>query len=370
MKDVLKVYHVKLIADGPVFIGNGKEIGKKEYTFDKEKKQIGVMEQSKLFLLLKEKGLLSEYSKFMMGNSRDDVGTWFQRQHVSENEYRECQKYFLDCQDAVIESRSKLSVMEFVKDAYGLPYVPGSSVKGMLKTILLAYDLKNHPEKYYESKKGITAEAKGKINRTTYLKREASSIENICFRTLNRKDTREADAVNDILSGMVVGDSQPLEIKDLILCQRIERHVNERERKLNVLREVLRPGTVIQFQITIDTSICGITKEYLYDAVEYFRKMYYDCFLRKYLVFNVPDKNAVWLGGGVGFLSKTEVYPLFGEKRGIEETVKIFKATGVPEAHKHYMDSRWNVSPHICKVAYYQKRMYQMGLCHIIMEEE
>ncbi|MCI8827030.1 MAG: type III-A CRISPR-associated RAMP protein Csm5 [Lachnospiraceae bacterium] len=369
MKDVLKVYNIKLITDGPVFIGSGKEIGKKEYVFLKDKNQIGVMEQSKLFILLKEKGLLSEYSKFMMGNSRDDVGVWLKKNHVSENEYKQCQKYLLDCKDAVIESHSKLSVMEFIKDAYGLPYIPGSSVKGMLRTVLLAYDLKNYSRKYQIDKKRIMADSKGKT-KNTYLKKEASSIENICFRTISRESTKETDAVNDILSGMIVSDSQPLKIDDLILCQRIERHVDGQERKLNVLREALRPEKEIRFQITMDTSICKITKEYLCNAIEYFGKMYYEYFLRKYSIFSLPDKNAVWLGGGVGFLSKTEVYPMFGEKEGIDITTKIFRDTKVPNQHKHYMDSCWNVSPHICKMTYYQKKRYQMGLCHIVIEEE
>lgn len=34
--------------------------------------------------------------------------------------------------------------------------------------------------------------------------------------------------------------------------------------------------------------------------------------------------NTVFLGGGSGFVSKTVVYPMFGEKEGIEITKDIF----------------------------------------------
>ena len=34
-----------------------------------------------------------------------------------------------------------IEVLSFVKDSYNLPYVPGSSLKGMLRTILLENDI-------------------------------------------------------------------------------------------------------------------------------------------------------------------------------------------------------------------------------------
>ena len=43
-----------------------------------------------------------------------------------------------------------LEVGEFVKDAYGCPYVPGSSFKGMLRTVLLSALIEEGPEAFLQ----------------------------------------------------------------------------------------------------------------------------------------------------------------------------------------------------------------------------
>lgn len=75
--------------------------------------------------------------------------------------------------------------------------------------------------------------------------------------------------------------------------------------------------------------------------------------------------NTVFLGGGSGFVSKTVIYPLFGEKEGIETVKNIFDRTNVPKTHQHYKDTRIGVSPHILKCTRYQGKEYMMGECEL-----
>lgn len=253
--------------------------------------------------------------------------------------------------------------MEFVRDPYGMPYVPGSSLKGMLRTILLAYDIKNNQGKYRKVKEEIENGFGGKPNRNAY-RREAKNIEDVSFCTLKRPQTRWNDAVNDVMSGIVVGDSQPLTNEDLVLCRRVDLRPDGTEKKLNVLRETIRPGVTIKFPLTIDTEICNFDKEYIQKAVEYFGKMYYDSFLRKFKGMDIPASDMVWLGGSAGFITKTEIYPMFGERKGVETTAEIFRLTKVPASHKHGIDKTMKVSPRICKVADYNGKRCHMGVCH------
>lgn len=372
MKEVLKAYDLELTVGGPIYIGSGKEIGKKEYAFSQREKRVFVLDPGKLSRLLAKKNLLGAYGKFLLGSSREDAGKWLESHKVSREMYLPCARYHLDCQDAVVDTHSKLSILEFVKDAYGLPYVPGSSVKGMLRTILLAYGIKGNPAAYREVKGKIENSLqnhKGRPQRSI-CKRESGQMEGICFRTLDRPKSKPYDAVNDILAGLIVGDSEPLSTEDLVLCQRTELHADGKEKKLNVLREALRPGTVVHIPLTIDTSICKVTKEELEKAIAYFGGMYYQCFLRKYPGMDLPRAGTAWLGGGAGFVTKTEVYPLFGEKKGLDTTVEVFRTTGVPQNHKHREDRRKGVAPHVCKVAYYKGKRYQMGECFVRILEE
>lgn len=82
-------------------------------------------------------------------------------------------------------------------------------------------------------------------------------------------------------------------------------------------------------------------------------------------LFSKIRSNTVFFGGGSGFVSKTVVYPMFGEREGIEITKDIFDRTGVPQDHKHYKDTRMRVSPHILKCTRYQGKEYMMGQCEI-----
>ncbi len=138
---------------------------------------------------------------------------------------------------------------------------------------------------------------------------------------------------------------------------------------MNVLRECIKPGTIIHFSLTIDSNLCNFSKEDIESAIKSFGEMYYGFFLSKYPNMPLPAHKEVWLGGGVGFVSKTEVYPLF-EENGVRETVKIFEERRVPYNHKHNRDIRLGVSPHICKVTYYQNKRLQMGNGELSIREK
>lgn len=107
------------------------------------------------------------------------------------------------------------------------------------------------------------------------------------------------------------------------------------------------------------------SKGELSDAVKLFYEQYYQVFQSKFPRCDRGKPNTVFLGGGSGFVSKTVVYPMFGEKEGIEITKDIFDRTGVPQNHKHYKDTRMRVSPHILKCTRYQGKEYMMGQCEI-----
>ncbi|MEY8516214.1 type III-A CRISPR-associated RAMP protein Csm5 [Lachnospiraceae bacterium 29-84] len=374
MKEVYQVYDLVLTVEGPVFIGNGKEIGKKEYAFFPQDQRVAVMDPVKLSWLLAKEGLMEAYEAFLFGKGREDVGRWLEEHGILRGQYLPCARYEIDGADAVLEPWGKLPILEFNKDPYGNPYVPGSSIKGMLRTILLANDMMERPGKYQDVKKGVSdALMQNKKTGRPFrgiCKRESAQMEQAAYRTLGRNFRRPDSPANDKLAGLLVGDSKPLSCEDLVLCQRVELHTDGTEKRLNMLREALRPGTVIQCQVTVDTTICDITKDSLVQAVARFGQMYHACFLKNYPGLGLPEGQDVWLGGGVGFATKTGVYPLFGEKEGVQAAMDIFQATGVPRSHKHEEDQALGVSPHVCKVAYYKGERRQMGHCRMRLMEQ
>lgn len=121
------------------------------------------------------------------------------------------EKYEMDAGEAFAQDKESrpTAISAFVKDAYGLPYVPGSSIKGMIRTALIAWEIQKHPEKYRSIKETIRRRSTEKQKRTVYLNRETKQLENEVLYTLKRDEKTAGNAVNDNLSGLHVGDSNP-----------------------------------------------------------------------------------------------------------------------------------------------------------------
>lgn len=367
MRNNLEKYEISITAIGPVFVGNGRDISKKEYLFLKSG-QVAVLDIEKLYQLLCRRGLRDRYEDYMLGNYRMSLNEWLIKNRVSESEALKCQKYTLkNAEYEGVPGRS-LQVMEFVKDAYGMPYVPGSSIKGMLRTILLGAELCKNPQKFSTEKHQLEADlARGKGRRI--LARNIQQIEAVQFRTLIRNQKKPEDAVNDIFAGLIVGDSRPLLIEDLVLCQKIERNIEGHEKRLNLLRECLKPGTKICAVLTIDKSLCRLSTDEIREAIAIFNSQYYENFSQAFGM-DRPKKDNVFLGGGSGFLSKTIIYPMFGKRKGVVITKDIFEKTGVSREHKHAKDPQLGVSPHIIKCTRYRGKTLQMGLCQCEITED
>lgn len=370
MERYLKEYQAILHTAGPVFVGSGKEIGKKEHLF-LSRNLVGIPDMQKLYQEMKRRGKAGLFEEYLLKNNRDDLKKWLMGEGIKPADIKSFLRYTLRCDELIMQKGKRLQIMACIKDAYGKPYIPGTSLKGMLRTILLAEDILQKQDVYRNEKRSIVNVVNDmqKVSRTACLKREASCVEAKMYRTLNREDTKPQDAVNDCLQGLVVSDSEPLSETDLVLCQSIEKHTDGVEKSLPLLRECIKPGCDIKFSITVDTRICPISREMLMQAVRVFGEQYYQNFAAAFSGEKKPDANSVLLGGGCGFVSKTVIYPLYGKKEGQEVTKKIFRKTGVPMNHKHDKDIAYGASPHILKCTHYKGKTMKMGLCELMIEE-
>lgn len=369
MNDYLKHYKIKLITEGPVFIGSGKEFSKKEYLFLSNGEKIGILDFAKFYGYIHDRKLSEKFEDFFINDYKSDLRCWIKENNISYDEIKKYLKYELDCGDTSLENGKKAQIMEFVKDVYGCPYIPGSSIKGMLRTILEAKYVSDNIDLFLTDKYKINDRLDNtyKPNKNI-LRIEEKNISVKSFNKLNKKKDKMEDAVNDILSRVIIGDSVPLDVNDLILCQKIEVHTDGREKNLNLLRECIKPGVSIEIPISIDTSkttsnVKDINIDDIRNAIIGFNEIYKKCFTDAFNT-NVDIRDeTVFLGGGVGFVSKTMIYPLFGKNEGIDVSKKIFEKTGVPKEHKHFNDNRLGASPHILKCTRWNGRLYQIGQC-------
>lgn len=365
MNQYLKSYQVVMHTVGPVFIGSGREIGKKEYLF-LNRRQVGIPDIQLMYAELRKRKTDALFEAYLLGKGSMSLTEWLDKQRIKPADLEPFLKYKLDCGDAVLERGvNKLQILECIKDAYGMPYIPGSSLKGMLRTVLLGAEIIRHSEKYQEQKRNLRRNADQNTGRQNYLKRDIMNIESTAFRTLGRNEKRPQDAVNDILQGLIISDSEPLLPENLVLCQKVDVHTDGTQKALPILRECIKPDTKICFTMTVDTSVCKLSAKLLMEAVKIFMDSYRENFVSAFKGMDVPKSNDVLCGGGCGFVSKTIIYPMYGKKEGLELTQRVFDKTKVPRVHKHDRDKQYGASPHTIKCTRYQGKLYQMGVCRV-----
>jgi len=363
--DYLKNYKITVEALGPVFVGSGDKIGKKEYVFEKFENKVLVPDLAKMISGLDKLKALGKYEYYLL-NENSDLYFFFKNNNIGKEQYTKWMTYSLESGDAVFENRGKKEILTFTKDAYGLPYIPGSSLKGAVRTALLAAGILDNTADYDIYRKSIPNADSWKRN--SYLGREISEIETKEFNTLNRKENRQSDAVNDSMVGIQISDSKPLKLSDLVLCQKIDVNTSNEEKRMPILRECIKPGTKIEFALTIDTMLSKYDISNITSALSKFYSFNYEIFQKSFKKQKSSAITPLYLGGGCGYTSKTVTYPIFGKLAGVKEVSRIIDNTLPLKAkaeHKHNKDESYGVSPHILKCTRYQNTLFEMGLCNM-----
>lgn len=369
MEGFLKNDKVRITALSPIHVGNGEKIGKKEYINLVGEHRVIIPDPVEMYRFLSTKNLAGRYTEYVLHKNME-LGAWLRQQGIPRKEYQEWKKYEMDSGD-IFSGRSDADgvrpkeILSFIKDAYGMPYVPGSSLKGMIRTALLACEITHHAGKYRRTLETIKRNASKKVKRDQCLSRETTELETEAFHTLNRKEQKRGNAVNCCLSGLHIGDSRPISPENLTLSQKIDYTLEQKERPMPILREALKPGTEIDFEISIDRTLCPYTIDDIVDALEEFQQSIYKNFYSRF-GRGSNGKGIVWLGGGCGFLSKTILYPAFREE-AVKVTDAVFRSTlGKNYAvHKHNRNLSLRVAPHVCKCTRYDGKLYDMGMGRI-----
>lgn len=374
MAEFLKHYKLKIHTLAPVHIGNGEKINKKEYIYLPNRNRVIVPDIERMYQDLRKRSLEKEYMNNMMKESRFGLGQWLRSKGYREGDYQKWERYELDAGDvfqggpAAANARHN-EINCCIKDAYGFPYVPGSSIKGMIRTALLAYEINHHPEKFRTIKEQIRKNSELRAKRDRCLSNETLDLEVEAFHTLQYEEKRIKNAVNCNLSGLIVSDSEPVKKENLILCQKIDYTLDGQEKMLPTLKEALKPETDIYFTISIDETRCPYTAATILQALDEFQKISYQYFYSRFKRGS-QKTGTVWLGGGCGFLSKTILYPMFGTE-AVRITDRVFRNTLGKnyETHKHTRDMKLKIAPHVCKCTRYHGILYDMGMAKIELIE-
>ena len=270
MGQYLKSYRVILTTKSPVYVGSGEKIQKKQYVLNRKKKKIYLPNMKIMYHAMQKRGMGQAYERYLLNRNEKDFARWMQNNRILYKEYLSWMRYQLDCSDVVL-TRQINDLLLCVKDPYGMPYIPGSTLKGVLRTILLVDELLYDSDQKGQVQKiirdGMDRSRPGK----NYLAWEIKKIEQRAFHLLDY-ETDQDNSVQDIMKGIIISDSKPLSLEDLTVCQQIDHHVRGMKKRLPIMRECIRPGRKIEFTMTIDESLNQSTDETILKAVREFLK--------------------------------------------------------------------------------------------------
>lgn len=358
----LTVCDLILTTRSPLHIGSGNTCAKTDYLFDPRTETVSMIDPEALLNWLYTKRLADRYEKFIFsGDTRMDL--FLRGCGITDQELDRLCLYRVNAADALDANHSLKELHTFIRDSRHQVYVPGSSVKGALRTAILANLM-------IREKKGVWPDALKKNERG----RQMQALEGKYLNTVALKRDKNGnianDPVNSILRGLSVSDSEPVSDTDIILVGKIDANKKGEYWKLPLCRECIRPGTELRFKLTLDHTVLpdAYSPEALMQMVQGFDTFYQSTYLSR---FSVPSgaapvsyQNALVFGGGSGFFSKSLAYPYRGTLEGMQYTQQMMEENFRRHHHAHDIEKH-GISPRTMKYGLYQGKLYPYGVCGV-----
>lgn len=352
----LQVFDLILETRSPVFIGCGKSYTKKEYLFDSNSSFVSFLDERAMFTYLAEHNLADSYENYILGHMGRDLRDFLRNIcQIPEYQIREWTRCRIYAGESLDDNHTLKEIQRFVRNGRDQVYVPGSSIKGALRTVLLKAILLKDPPR----------------NPDTRLPYERfASFEDAYFHTLSlKKDKNQVvqtgNPLNSLLRGIKVSDSLPVGDDKMCLTRKIDTFLNKPCHAINICRESIKPGVTIRCTVTLDQSILQgkITKDSIEQAISDV-SAYYQEKVTSYFpqAVNGMNSKTILLGGGVGFQSKTVTDPYYGDK-AMEVTMDVLKKA-FPK-HHHERDTQEGISPRALKQTDFNNASYSYGVCEV-----
>ncbi|MBU5489199.1 type III-A CRISPR-associated RAMP protein Csm5 [Butyricicoccus intestinisimiae] len=348
----LQEYTLTLTTKAPVFVGSGVVYGKMDYIFDAARQTVSFIDQTRFFQLLIDRDLIDKYESFILNKRPSDTIQYFLK-NICKLDAKTINSLIVNrvsAADALDENHSLKEIQAFIRRADGRAYIPGSSLKGCLRTVLL----------------------------TNMLLRDSNKAEPINIKQLESKylhtlqiTNKQSDMVNSIMRGISISDSEPIDEKSMILASKIDSLPDGFENRINVVRQCVAPETKITFRLTLDQNIlsrANILTE-LREAIRAFDAFY----IQEYNSYFAIKKefedlfrdDFIVLGGGSGFFAKNLIYPLYAPNHA--KAVKTVSQS-MQQKHKHEKDIGYGISPRTFKITEFDRFAYPIGLCQVTIQ--
>ncbi|MDD4281991.1 MAG: type III-A CRISPR-associated RAMP protein Csm5 [Candidatus Methanofastidiosa archaeon] len=252
---------MKLQALSPIHVGTNKEFDVLEYL--SVKGLLVVADDERLVETMAHVGALEMFNADLIATMRSKTttllsilkthGLWNSKGIASIEAYRVKKDYALD-------NEKKYSIRQFMRTPDYLPYIPGSSIKGAIRTAVLYGILKKAKEEN-EQKFDYTFVSKFeealRITPKRKMNRAASEFERILQTYPLTRDSRPSPNT-DIMRAVRISDTAPLD-KDALELRKV--HIFNKGKdahelqKMGIHLECIPAGSTLEFDCTINKTI-------------------------------------------------------------------------------------------------------------------
>lgn len=360
-QDHLQIFDLTLNVRSPLFIGDGRTYTKKEYLYNSRSGKASFLDEQKFFTLLTDRGLVDQYTQFMLSDQSDLWAFLTKDCGIPNTKLTTLTRYAIEVGDTSDLDRVNC-LHTFQRDAYGKAYIPGSSLKGALRTVWLLQAVRADRSTGHS----LASDDNAAFPEEQYV--------NQLHLRLQKDGSIASDAVNSLFRGVQVSDSKPIPNEQMALCGKFDAlpdgsFPKNSKKGIPLFRECAIPGATVHFKLTLDQSVLKgrITKESLMDAIQQFDTYYKQTYRARFKApsgaVNLPQQPHLILGGGSGFFAKSLAYPYLGEEEGLRWTAEQMKQ--MFRNHKHERDAENGISPHTMKYARFRGRLYPYGHCGV-----
>ncbi len=380
----------ELTCIGPIHTGSGEKLKAFEYLYNSETREAAFLNPTKWVAFLDQRGLMERFAAYVVRGASgvDNLREWLLAQGATEEEMDALitrRAYADPLSDGEKDTLNEIICQTTLAD--GRPYIPGSSLKGVLRTGILHGLIRRSPQRFRGKFQDLRAFLRDRKKRDIDVL--IGQIETQLLHTLKRdQKTPFWNATVSAMRGLRVSDAVCAEDeKDTVILCKLDATTGmedgAQENSISLFRECIPAGRRLRFSITVDPAmlktlgirsvdeIIDMVRIYTADGLRLQEKV----FGRKYSALFAAAKNAdALLGGGTGFLSKTLVYALAdSDKEARDFIVDYLDQTftkrdpltwqRVP-AHQHRAFDR-AISPRTLKLARMDTQDWIMGLCSI-----
>lgn len=369
----------------PVYIGDGTKLTAKDYFYSSKEQKAYFFNVRKWHQFIYQHGLFSAYEKYISNvHDKRNLLTWLEEHDFTLEDVKDIitSESLATVNIINVEKKNTLNdVDKHVHQLDGSLYVPGSSIKGAFRSAILYVLLKKNPaikNRYWQL---VNAEInKPYFNPRKSLNRLTTNLENDLLHTLQLEEKHKPvpsnNAVCSSLRGLQVSDTLRSENIQVAILQKIDAGFNKFGKAgfhpLPIFKECMLPGAKLMFDVKLDKAmmatvginsiddLLSITQQYVDEIIRILK----DAFKKEHPdPFCGIDAANIFVGGNVGFHSKTLLALLAPDDNTAKNTIKVLLNKEFPK-HEHIIYDKF-ASPRLLKCTIYNGELLMMGLAEV-----